>query len=99
VASYEAIKRTLRLDPEETVVLGDDESARQFVWWQQAKHQARAGDEMCEAAKRYFAARAGNASVIAIPGVGRIERKAVQVKAEVQPRPARTDVRWTFIEE
>lgn len=94
IASYDAVMRTLKLDERKAVTLADVADAAQFRWWQQAKHQRQAGEKMEEASKRYFAMRAGSASVIELPGVGRIERKQVNVSAEKQPRPERTDLRW-----
>ena len=98
VASYDALMKSLKIEPEATVVLADDEAAQQFLWWQQAKHQRNGGEQIKNAAKRWFAARAGNAAVIELPGIGRIERKQVKVSADKEPRPARTDVRWTLRE-
>jgi hypothetical protein len=99
VSSYEALTKALKIEPEEVVTLADEAAAYQFAWWMMAKEQRKGGEAIENSAKRFFAARAGNAAVIDIPGVGRIERKTVNVKAEGQPRPARTDLRWTLKED
>jgi hypothetical protein len=99
VSSYDAMMRTFKIDRDETVVLADDHAAEMFRMWQVDKLKARSGEDGEKAAKRYFAARAGPAAVIEIPGIGRIERKAVEVAAEMVPRPSRTDIRWILKEE
>lgn len=98
VASYEAIKRTLKLEPDSVVTLDDEESAMKFTAWQMYKHEEKAGRAGDEACKRFFAAKTSNASVIELPGVGTITRKRVEIKAEKEPRPARTDLRWILRE-
>jgi hypothetical protein len=95
-SSYGALMRTLKLDPSETVVLDQERDAEQFGWWQQAKKQAKAGEEMCDSCRRYFSIRMGHAARADLPGAGHIERKQVQVAAEKQLRPARVDVRWSL---
>lgn len=98
VASYDALMKVLKIQPQETIELADAEALDQFRVWQMAKAQKSGGQRLEEAAKRYFALRAGNAAVIEIPGMGRIKRKQVDVSAEKKPRPARTDVRWSLEE-
>jgi hypothetical protein len=98
IASYDAWSRTVEIGVVKTV-LADDADAAQFRAWQMAKDQETGGEKLVAASKRYFAARAGDASVIWIPGVGQITRKQVPVKAEIEPRPARTDLRWSLKED
>jgi hypothetical protein len=99
VASYEAIMRTLKIQAQKTVVLNDERSAEMFRDWQVDRRRLRAGETGDEAAKRYFAARVGDAAVVELPGVGRIERKQVVVPAEKVLRAAYTKTQWNLKEQ
>ena len=97
-ASFDAWSKAAHIDPDDTMVLADDEDAKQFRMWQMAKEQRQGGDKTEQACKRYFAMRGGDSGTLEIPGVGVITRKEVHVKAETTPRPARIDKRWSLKE-
>jgi len=95
-SSYEALMRTLRIQPEKRVTLDSPETAAIVQAWRATRQERLDAEKIEEIAKRRLAADAGDASEIHLADGSVVRRTSVTRKADPNPKPQPESTYWRW---